>query len=244
MCSHFLRASCDFFYGASGATRGKSVQRLCGDCTEIVQCQCSCCAVSASSARKSCGDRTLHGARAGIVQCHLRHVYFSLSQIVEAAEPVNPYENLTAASCLAEAAQKGGYGLRRPIANQMWTRHEGLWALHSWLCLHAHITFCAPPPPPMKIWTPPLRCNISLLTSCAGSCWCDSRCLSASCRRRPVRDGSSSREVGEPCLPSLALAGGTFPIEWPLDDLGSKVKVKVKKVNNDRLILVDIHQIL
>ena len=69
MCSHCLRASCDFFYGASGATRGKSVQRLCGDCTEIVQCQCSCRAVSAASARKS------YRARAGIVQCHLRHVY-------------------------------------------------------------------------------------------------------------------------------------------------------------------------
>ena len=59
MCSHCLRALCDFFYGALGATRGKSVQRLCGDCTEIVQWQCSCRAVSAASARK------LYGARAG-----------------------------------------------------------------------------------------------------------------------------------------------------------------------------------
>ena len=49
MCSHCLRA-----------TRGKSVQRLCGDCTEIVQCQCSCPTVSTASARK------LYGARAGI----------------------------------------------------------------------------------------------------------------------------------------------------------------------------------
>ena len=60
MCLHCLRASYDFFYVPSGATRGKSVQRLCGDCTEIVQCQCSCRAVSAASARKS------YGARAGI----------------------------------------------------------------------------------------------------------------------------------------------------------------------------------
>ena len=111
--SHYLRASCDFFYGASGATRGNSVQRLGGDCTEIVQCQCSCRAVSASSARKS------YGVRAGIVQCHLLRATgygltifsnlsnFSLSQNVEAAEPVNPYENLTAASCLR---RKGEYG--------------------------------------------------------------------------------------------------------------------------------------
>ena len=109
MCSHCLRASCDFFYGASGASRGKSVQRLCGDCMEIVQCQCSCRAVSAQKS---------YGARAGIVQCHLRHVYrlraydffqfvnFSLNQIVEDAEPVNPYKNLTAASCLRREASR------------------------------------------------------------------------------------------------------------------------------------------
>ena len=60
MCSHCLRASCNFLYGASGATLGKSVQRLCGDCTEIMQCQCSCRPVSAASAQKS------YGARAGI----------------------------------------------------------------------------------------------------------------------------------------------------------------------------------
>ena len=59
ICVHivYIRASCDFCYGASWATRGKSVQRLCGDCTEIVQCQCSCRAVSAASAQKSYGDR-------------------------------------------------------------------------------------------------------------------------------------------------------------------------------------------
>ena len=59
-CSDCLRALCDFFYGASRATRGKSVQELCGDCTEIVQCQCSCRAVSAASTQKS------YRARAGI----------------------------------------------------------------------------------------------------------------------------------------------------------------------------------
>ena len=70
--------------------------------------------------------------RAGIVRCQLRHIYglrtydfsnlynFLLNKIVEAAEPVNPCENLTAASCLrTEASRKGGYGLRRPIAGQM-----------------------------------------------------------------------------------------------------------------------------
>ena len=56
MYSHCLRSSCNFFYGAS-------VQRLCGDCTEIVHCQCSCRAVSAASARKSYGGRAGIGLR-------------------------------------------------------------------------------------------------------------------------------------------------------------------------------------
>ena len=127
MCSHCLRASCNFFYGASGAPRGKSVQRLCGDCTE--PCNVSAVAVQSPKpprteiVRSPCGDRPSHGARTGIVQCHLRHVYglrscdfftnfynFSLNQIVEAAEPVNPYENLTAASCLRREASRRPHG--------------------------------------------------------------------------------------------------------------------------------------
>ena len=109
MCSHCLRASCYFFYGASVATRGKSVQRLCGDCTEIVQCQCSCRAVSAASARKSYGARAGIGLRTVPVRglcnatydmsmCYGLTIFFqicknfSLNQLVEAAEPVNPRE--------------------------------------------------------------------------------------------------------------------------------------------------------
>ena len=85
-----------------------------------------CCTISA----RPPGD-----ARAGIVQCHLRHVYglraffrffsnlfyFSRNKIVKAAEPVNPYENLTAASCLRpphrgrteKGIRKRGYGQDR-----------------------------------------------------------------------------------------------------------------------------------
>ena len=60
---------------------------------------------------------------------------FSRNQIVEAAEPVNPYENVTVASCLRREPSRrphgkgdtgrirARYGLRRPIASQMWTRH-------------------------------------------------------------------------------------------------------------------------
>ena len=54
MCSHYLRTSCNFSKGASGATRGKSVQRLCGDCTKIVQCR----AVAVQSPQPPHGNRT------------------------------------------------------------------------------------------------------------------------------------------------------------------------------------------
>ena len=116
------------------------------DCAEIVRrLPCSLaslqtvtvwspCGFRADAARRWCGDRRRHravpclsmrppsGVRAGIVRCHLRHVYglrtydfsnlynFPLSKIVEAAEPVNPYENLTAASCLRTEASRRPHG--------------------------------------------------------------------------------------------------------------------------------------
>ena len=136
MCSHCIRASCNFFYGASGATRGKSVQRLCGDCMEIVQCQCSLRNLRMEIVRRLCGNRPSHGARAGIVQCHLRHVYglraYDLFKFVKllakpnrrgrgARESVQKSHSrlLPLQGGLAEAARKGGYRLRRPIASQM-----------------------------------------------------------------------------------------------------------------------------
>ena len=131
MCSHCLWASCIFFYGASGATQGKSVQRLCRDCMEIVQCQCSCRGVSAASARKSytepvrgsafarcpapCGDCAMPPTTC-LWAMGLRffsNLYnFSLNQIVEAAEPVQKSHSrlLPPHGGLAEAAWKGGYG--------------------------------------------------------------------------------------------------------------------------------------
>ena len=127
MCSHYLRASCNFFYGASGATRCKSVQRLCGVCMEIVQCQCSCRPVSAASrmeiVRSPCGGsafarvplRGLCNATYNMSTGYGLTIFpnlsnFSLNQIVEAAEPVNPYENLTAASCLRREASRRPHG--------------------------------------------------------------------------------------------------------------------------------------
>ena len=96
MCSHCIRASCHYFYGPSGGGWGKSVQRLCGDCTEIVPSQCSCGAVSDASTWKivwspcgfhaeavvtvqlpyhfwACGVRALPVR--GLCNANLRHVY-------------------------------------------------------------------------------------------------------------------------------------------------------------------------
>ena len=81
-------------------------------------------------------DRPSHGARAGIVQCHLRHVYglrsYDFSKFVKllakpnrrgrgARESIRKSHGrlLPPKGGLAEAARKGGYGLRRPIASQM-----------------------------------------------------------------------------------------------------------------------------
>ena len=41
LCSHCVRASCDFSYGPSRAVRGKAVKKRHSDCTETVQCLCN-----------------------------------------------------------------------------------------------------------------------------------------------------------------------------------------------------------
>ena len=76
--------------------------------------------------------RSPRDARAGIVQSHLRHVYvlracdfsnlynFSRNKIVQVAKPLNPYENLNAASCLrTEAVRKRGYGQDKGSVDQL-----------------------------------------------------------------------------------------------------------------------------
>ena len=77
--------------------------------------------------RSPCGDRPLHGAHAGIVQCHLRHVYglrsYNFSKFVKllakpnrrgrgARESVQKSHSrlLPSQGDLTESARKGGYG--------------------------------------------------------------------------------------------------------------------------------------
>ena len=92
------------------------------DCAEIVQKSCN---VSAVSARKSYGARSGIGLRTVPVRGLCNATYdmstgygltiffqiciknFLLNQIVEAAEPVNPYENLTAASARGGRTERG-----------------------------------------------------------------------------------------------------------------------------------------
>ena len=119
------------------------------DCAEIVRKSCNVITVAVQSPQPPHGNRTepvrgsaSHGARAGIVQCNLRHVYglrsydfFIFVKLLAkpncrgpGARAVNQYENLTVASCLRRERPRGGrmergiragYGLRRPIASQM-----------------------------------------------------------------------------------------------------------------------------
>ena len=131
MCLHYLRASCNFFYEALGATRGKSIQRLCGDCTGIVQCQCSCRAVSATSAQKSYGARVGIGLRMVPVRglCNATYdmisgygltIFFRFVKLLAkpnrrgrgARKSVRKSHSrlLPPQGGLAEAARKGGYG--------------------------------------------------------------------------------------------------------------------------------------
>ena len=137
-----------------------------------VQLPCSLRSLRTEIVRSPCGDRPLHSAHAGIVQCHLRHVYglqaYNFFEFVKllakpnrrgrgARESVRKSHSrlLPPQGGLAEAAQKGGwagYGLRRPIASQMWTRHEvssgllfvnvkGLTYIHKWVYVH-HQSLC------------------------------------------------------------------------------------------------------
>ena len=109
-------------------------------CVEIVQKSCNLSGVAMQSPQHPDGNRTetvlllrRDGAvtaappchffcMRGFVRCHLQHVYglrtydfsnlynFPLNKIVEATEPVNPYKNLTAASCLHTEASRRPHG--------------------------------------------------------------------------------------------------------------------------------------
>ena len=128
MCSHCLLASCNFFYGASGATRVNPYR----DCAEIVQKSCNVSAVP---------EQSPHGNRTEPVRglCNATYdrstgyrltIFFKFVKLLAKPNRTGRESVRKSHSCLlppqgdlAEAARKGGYGPRRPIASQMWTRH-------------------------------------------------------------------------------------------------------------------------
>ena len=92
-----------------------------------VQLPCSLRSLRTEIVRSPCGDRPSHGARAGIVQCNLRHVYglraYNFFKCVKLLAKPNrrgrgARESIQKShSCLlppqeglADAARKGGYG--------------------------------------------------------------------------------------------------------------------------------------
>ena len=132
----FTLSRCDFFYTGPRGQPGVIRKRLCGDCTEIVQCRCSCRVVSAASARKS------YGARADIsfrtvpvrVLCNATYemstgygltIFFRFVKLLAkpnrrgrgARESVRKSHSrlLPPQGGFAEAAREGGYGqIRAP----------------------------------------------------------------------------------------------------------------------------------
>ena len=105
-----------------------------------VQLPCSLRSLRTEIVRSPCGDRLSHGAHVRVVQCHLRHVYglrfYDFFKFVKLLAKPNrrgrgPRESVRKSHSrrlppqggFAEAARKGGYGLRTPIGSQMWTRH-------------------------------------------------------------------------------------------------------------------------
>ena len=119
----WLRVAAYVFTLATGIVqfllRGKSVR----DCVEIVRKSCNVSHVSAVAVQS---PQPPHGNRTEPVRGLCSATYdmstgygltifpnlssFSLNQIIEAAEPVNPYKNLTAASCLRREASRGPHG--------------------------------------------------------------------------------------------------------------------------------------
>ena len=124
MCSHCLRASCNFFYGTSGQP-GVNPYR---DFAEIVRKSCNVSAVTVQSPQPPHGNRTEPVRGSAFVQCHLRHVYglrpYDFSKFVKLlAKPPNRRGRgaresvrkshghlLPPQGGLAEAARRGGYG--------------------------------------------------------------------------------------------------------------------------------------
>ena len=127
-----------------GYIRTDTVRILYGNCAMSVRLPSSLRSLRTEIVRSPCGDRPSHGARTGIVQCHLRHVYglrsYDFSKFVKflpkpnrrgrgARESVRKSHSrlLPPQGGLAEAARKGGYGQDMgsldPLLSQMWTRH-------------------------------------------------------------------------------------------------------------------------
>ena len=144
VCVHII---CEHRAISCTGPRGQARVNPYRGCAEIVQKLCNLSGVAVQSLQPPDGNRTepvrlpcrrcaeMHAVivalpcrflacalRAGLVRCHLRHVYglrtydfsnlynFPLNKIVEATEPVNPYENLTAASCLRTEASQRPHG--------------------------------------------------------------------------------------------------------------------------------------
>ena len=116
-CAEIVRKSCNL----SGVAV-QSPQPPDGNRTETVRLPCRGCAVTVAQPRRfwACGLRAVPVW--GLCNATYDNVYglwtddfsnlynFPLNKIIEGTEPVNPYENLTAASCLCTEASQRPHG--------------------------------------------------------------------------------------------------------------------------------------
>ena len=130
MCSHCLRASCNFFYGASGGQPGVNSYR---DWAEIVRKSCNVSAVAVQSPQPPHGNRTEPVRGSAFARCLCGDCAMPPSTCLRAMINFSKFVKLLAKpyrrgrgaresvrkshSCLlplqgglAEAARKGGYG--------------------------------------------------------------------------------------------------------------------------------------
>ena len=137
-CTEIVRKSCNLsavavqFLRPPHGNRMEPVRVPCGGCLEngavIVQLPYHiwACGLRAVPMRGLCN--ATYDMSTGYGLMIFSNLYnFTLKKIIEAAEPVNPYENLTAASCLRRGHKErgiwAGYRLHKPIAGQMWIGH-------------------------------------------------------------------------------------------------------------------------
>ena len=123
--------------GNPGYIRTETVRRLYGNRAMSVQLPCSLRSLHTEIVRSPCWDRP---SAMPPTTCLRAYDFFKFVKLLAipnrrgrgARESVRKSHSclMPPQGGLAEAARKGGYGFRRPITSEMWTRHK-----LNWMCM-------------------------------------------------------------------------------------------------------------